>query len=242
MDPLSSLLDSINQAASSRSPSAQDVLAHASTIIAPSEQVASERTTTAPSELAAPECAMSAPAGNDATVEVAIDVDGDDSPLSSASPEVVRLPRWDDLGRSYTLEFNLMHKHVLSFSFKGTVTKPRSSSSSSSSRVMIPCLSSAALQDGSYQPGRAYHATHEDRRDFADARAAWGIEGRWGTLQDGARREILSDLFPNLGESSYENWDYQQGDVLLAFMNQRMIALRDPAHLEARRTFGGCST
>ena len=52
---------------------------------------------------------MSAPAGNDATVEVAINVDGDDSPLSSASPEVVRLPRWDDLGRSYTLNSNLMH-------------------------------------------------------------------------------------------------------------------------------------
>ena len=34
---------------------------------------------------------------------------------------------------------------------------------------------------------------------------SWGIEGRWGTLQDGARREILSDLFPDLGESSYEN-------------------------------------
>ena len=100
-------------------------MAHASTIIAPSERVASERTTTAPSELAAPECAMSAPAGNDATVEVAIDVDGDDSPLSSASPEVVRLPRWDDLGRSYTLNCYLVHKHILSFSFKGTVTKPR---------------------------------------------------------------------------------------------------------------------
>ena len=26
---------------------------------------------------------------------------------------------------------------------------------------MLPCLSSAALQDGSYQPGRAYHSTHE---------------------------------------------------------------------------------
>ena len=45
MDPTSSLLDSINQAASSRSPSAQDVLAHASTINAPSELVASHRTT-----------------------------------------------------------------------------------------------------------------------------------------------------------------------------------------------------
>ena len=89
---------------------------------------------------------------------------------------------------------------------------------------MIPCLSSAALQGGSYQPGRAYHATHKDRRDLAAARTAWGIEGRWGIQQLGARLEILSDLFPDLGESSYEDWDFQQGDVLLAFMNQRMLA------------------
>ena len=97
MDPLSSLLDSINQAASSRSPSAQDVLAHASTTIAPSEQVASQRATSAQSELAAPESAMSTPAENGATDMVDIEVGGDDSPLSSASPEAIRLPRWDDL-------------------------------------------------------------------------------------------------------------------------------------------------
>ena len=97
---------------------------------------------------------MSSPAGNDATDIVAIEVDGDDSPLSSASPEVVRLPLWDDLGRSYNLNCNLLHKFIPSFSLKGTGTKP-------SSRVMLPCLSSAALQDGSYQPGRAYHSTHE---------------------------------------------------------------------------------
>ena len=116
-----------------------------------------QRTASAPPELAAPESAMSAPAGNGTTDEVVIEVGGDDSPLSSASPEVVRLPRWDDLGRSYTLNHNLVHKFIPTFSFKGTVTRPRSSSSLSSSRVMIPCLSSAALQDGSYQPGRAYH-------------------------------------------------------------------------------------
>ena len=176
MDPLSSLLDSINQAASSRSPSAQDVLAHASTIIAPSEQVASQRTTTAPSELAAPESAMSAPAGNGATDIVDTEVGGDDSPLSSASPEVVRLPRWDDLGWSYSLNCNLLHKLILSFSFKGTVIKPSSSSSS-------------------------FRACRVRLR-----RAAWGIEGRWGISQPGHRHEILSDRFPDLGESSYEDW------------------------------------
>ena len=75
----------------------------------------------APSELAAPESAMSAPADNGATDIVDTEVGGDDSPLSSASPEVVRLPRWDDLGRSYTLNHNLVHKFIPNFSFKGTV-------------------------------------------------------------------------------------------------------------------------
>jgi hypothetical protein len=53
--------------------------------------------------------------GNDATDIVAIEVDGDDSPLSSASPEVVRLPLWDDLGWSYNLNCNLLHKFIPSF-------------------------------------------------------------------------------------------------------------------------------
>ena len=51
MDPLTSSLESLDQAASTRSPSAQDVLAHAN---APAEQVAPQRTTTAPSEQVAP--------------------------------------------------------------------------------------------------------------------------------------------------------------------------------------------
>jgi hypothetical protein len=88
-----------------------------------------------------------------------------------------------------------VHKFIPNFSFKGTVTRLRSSSSSSSSsRVTIPCLSSAALQDGLYQPGRAYHTTHGDQLNFAAARAAWGIEGRW------ARQGTLSDLF------HWESW------------------------------------
>jgi len=37
------------------------------------------------------------------TDKVAIEVDDDDSPLSPASPEVVPLPRWDDLGWTYRL-------------------------------------------------------------------------------------------------------------------------------------------
>jgi hypothetical protein len=111
------------------------------------------------------------------------------------------------------LNHDLMQKFIPSLSLKGTVTKPKSSSFSSSAQVVIPHLLSAALQDGAYQHGQAYHSTHEDRRD-----AAWGIQ------QPGARHEILSDLFPDLGESSYADWDFQQSDVLLTFMNQRMLA------------------
>jgi hypothetical protein len=72
---------------------------------------------------------MSAPAGNGTTEKVVIEVDGDDSPLSSTSQKVVQLPEWDDLGRSYRLNHNLMHKFIPSFSFKGTVSNPRPSSS-----------------------------------------------------------------------------------------------------------------
>ncbi len=49
--------------------------------------------------------------------------------------------------------------------------------------------------------------------------AAWGIEGRC--------QGTLSELFPDLGESSYENWDFKQADVLMAFLNQRMLAAPD---------------
>jgi hypothetical protein len=93
--------------------------------------------------------------------------------------------------------------------------------------VTIPCLSSASLQDGSYQPGQVYHTTHGDRLNFAAARAAWGIEGQWGALQLAARQGTLSELFPDLGESSYENWDFKQADVLMAFLNQQMLAAPD---------------
>jgi hypothetical protein len=159
MDPISSVLDSLDQVTppeqviQQRTPDAPpELVVPERTTSAPFELVAPERTTSAPSELVVPERTMSAFAGNGASDKVVIEVDGDDSQLSSASPEVVRLPRWDDLGRSYLLNSN--------FSFKGTVTKPRSSSSSSSARVVIP-----------YQRGRAYHSTHGDRRDFTAARA-----------------------------------------------------------------------
>ena len=66
-----------------------------------------------------------------------------------------------------------------------------------------------------------------DRLNFAAARAAWGIEGRWGALQLEARHGTLSDLFPDLGESTYENWDLQQGDVFQALMDQRVRAAPD---------------
>ncbi len=47
-----------------------------------------------------------------------------------------------------------------------------------------------------------------------------GIEGRWGAFQLAARQRTLSELFPDLGKSSYENWDFKQADVLMAFLNQ----------------------
>ena len=74
-----------------------------------------------------------------------------------------------------------------------------------------------------YQPGRAYHSTHEHRRE--------GIEGRCGISQPGHRHEILSDLFPDLGEPSYEDWDYQQSDVLLALIKQRMLRPEETRHI-----------
>jgi len=45
--------------------------------------------------------------------------------------------------------------------------------------------------------------------------------------QHGARHAILSDLFPDLGESTYENWDFTQADVLMALLNLRMLAAPD---------------
>jgi len=84
MYPTSSLLDFPDQV------DPPELVAPQRTTSAPTEQVAPQRTTSAPPELA--------PAGNGATDKVSIVVDDDDSPLSSASPEVVRLPRWDDLG------------------------------------------------------------------------------------------------------------------------------------------------
>jgi hypothetical protein len=119
-----------------------------------------------------------------------------------------------------------MHKFIPSFSFKGTVTKPRPSSS----RVVIPCLSSAVLRDCSYQPGRAYHSTHEDRRDSA----ATSHEERWDTNQPGARQEILVDLFPDL-----EDWDFLNGcspDAVVrnAFVILRMVATVRYLHLKSQ--------
>ena len=102
---------------------------------------------------------------------------------------------------SYDGPFNLKHRAIPSFSFKGAISRPRATSSSSSARAPTPCLSTAALQNGSYQPGRAYHTTHEDRFDLAEARAAWGIEGLWGSRQDKAREIILQELFPNVGQT-----------------------------------------
>jgi len=75
MYPTSSLLDP------------PELVAPQRTTSAPTEQVAPQRTTSAPSELVAPKRTMSAPADDGAIDKVAIEVDGDDSPLSSTSLE-----------------------------------------------------------------------------------------------------------------------------------------------------------
>ena len=187
------------------------------TINAPSEQVAPKRTTNAPPELVIPQRITSAPAGNGATDEVAIDADGEDSSLSPASPEIVRLPRWDDLGQSYNLNHNLMHKFFPRFSFKATVTKPRSSSSSSSATVPVErCAPEWFVSTRSRLP---FHS-----RGPARLPSGASVMGDRGTMEPAA--------IGRPDESSYDNWDYQQHETLLAFMNQCMLAApTEPRHI-----------
>ena len=149
MDPSHLQPSPAGELASTLGPINQEVNVNTGTNIATRDQAASTRITPAP-------------AGDGALAEGAIVVNSNDCPLSTASGEAVRYSQWDDLGMSYDGSFNLMLRVVPSFSFKGTISRPRLTSSSSSARAMTPCLSIAALQDGSYQPGRAYHTTHED--------------------------------------------------------------------------------
>ena len=79
---------------------------------------------------------------------------------------------------------------------------------------------------GSYQPGHAYHTTHEDRFDLAGARAAWGIEGLWGSRHVKAREHILQELFPDVGQT-YVDWDLTYGNALEAFMSTHQEAAPD---------------
>ena len=171
MDPFQQQPPPVGELASTLTPINQVVNATTGINIATSDPAASTRITPAP-------------AGDGTLAEGAIVVNSSDSPLSDSSEERVRYSQWDDLGMSYGGSSNLMHRAIPTFSFQGAITRPRTTSSSSSARAPTPCLSTAALQDGSYQPGRAYHTTHEDRFSLAGARAAWGIEGLWGSHQD----------------------------------------------------------
>ena len=184
MDPFQLQPSPAGELASTLAPANQVVNANNGTNIATSDLADSTRTTPAP-------------AGNGTLAEIAIVVNNSDSPLSESSDEAVRYSQWDDLGMSYYGSFNLMHWVVPSFSFKGAISRPRATSSSSSAWAPTPCLSTAALKDGSYQLGRAYHTTHEDRYDLAGAPAR----------QDKARKNILQELFPDLGES-YVDCDF----------------------------------
>ena len=80
-----------------------------------------------------------------------------------------------------------------------TMTKSRSFSSASRA-VQISALSKAALQDGTFQPGGAYHTTHEAWLDHAGARAAWNITGLLGVSLLNSREKQLAELFPDLNQ------------------------------------------
>ena len=120
-----------------------------------------------------------------------------------------------------------MRKFIPNFSFKGTVTRPRSSSSSFSSR---PCLSSAALQDGSYQPGRAYHTTH-----------GIGSTSPPHELRGGSRDPVRS--LPRSRRVRLRELGLPTGrrPAVIHEPAYARRAGREPAHLEARRSFGRCS-
>ena len=67
--------------------------------------------------------------------------------------------------RSSQLNCNLMHKFILLL-------------------ILSPgCDTVPVERCAPRQPGRVYHSTHEDRRDFPAARALWGIKGRWSIQQ-----------------------------------------------------------
>ena len=189
MDPFQQQPPPVGELASTLAATNQVVNAATGINIATSDQAASTRITPAP-------------AGNGTSAEGVIVVNSSsDSPLSDSSEERVRYSHWDYLGMSYSGSLNLKHRAIPTFSFKGAISRPRTTSSSSSAGATTPCLSTAALQDGSYQPGRAYHTTHEDRYDMAGARAAWGIEGLWGSHQDQSREALLQKLFPDVGQA-----------------------------------------
>ena len=213
MDPFQQQPPPVGELASTLAATNQAVNATTGINIATSDPAASTRVTPAP-------------AVDGTSAEGAIGVNSSDSPLSDSSEERVRYSQWDDLGMSYTGSANLKHRAIPTFSFQGAISRPRTTSSSSSARAPTPCLSTAALQDGSYQPGRAYHTTHEDRYDMAGARAAWGIEGLWGSHQDRARETLLQELFPDVGQN-YVDWDFTSGNSFEAFMLKRQEMERD---------------
>ena len=55
---------------------------------------------------------------------------------------------------------------------------------------------------------------------MAGARAAWGIEGLWGSHQDQARETLLQELFPDVGQA-YVDWDLTSGNAFEAFIFKR---------------------
>ena len=111
-------------------------------------------------------------------------------------------------GTIYSLNHNLVHKFIPNFSFKGTVTRP---------------------------PGSRYRACRALRSRTAHINPVErtiqlmeiGSTSPPHELQLEAHQGTLFDLFPDLGESAYENWDLQQGDALQSFTDQGVRAAPD---------------
>ena len=112
--------------------------------------------------------------------------------------------------KSYDLNHNLMHK----FNHQAQVIL-----------LLIPIPGCDTLPLERCAPG--WFVSTRSRLPFHSRESA-----RWSLQQLAAREEILQELSPDLGESSYDNWDYQQHDALLTFMNQRMLAApSEPRHI-----------
>ena len=145
---------------------------------------------------------MSALADNGATDIVDIEVGGDDSPRSLASPEVMT-PRMGRPRAIYTLNHNLVH----------------SSSRTSASRERSP---SPDHHHPHPPPGSRYRACRALRSRTAHINPVERTIQLMGIGSTSPPHELRGGSRDDGGESACDNWDLQQGDVLQSFMDQRV--------------------